>query len=225
MIVDSSSLGGPTEHRPADSAWIEASVERRVKPTGADNHPLRLTVRRVPGGARPGRWTGAPSCRRRTGDTPSQSEGQHLTGGQSATVKGSEGRTINVHRVDSQAILSERRGPSEGGLPGSARRDMQGAAEALVDSRTRRIVPGGEWRTTALGAGRRAGQSCVCTSDTPLKVAAYLEGVEDGLCSCVCVSDDLRDKHVCRRRRGKECERLGVSTSFLSSVFVVMISC
>ena len=30
------------------------------------------------------------------------------------------------------------------GLPGSARRAMQGAAAALVDSRTRRIVPGGE---------------------------------------------------------------------------------
>ena len=49
-----------------------------------------------------------------------------------------------MQRVDSQAILSERRGPSEGGLPGSARRAMQGAAAALVDSRTRRIVPGGE---------------------------------------------------------------------------------
>ena len=58
-----------------------------------------------------------------------------------ATVKGSEERTISVQRVDSQAILSERRGPSEGGLPGSA---LQGAAAALVDSRTRRIMPGGE---------------------------------------------------------------------------------
>ena len=142
MIVGSSCLDGLTGHR-ADSAWIKASVERRVKPTGAGTH--QLTARRVPGGARPGRWTGVPLRRRRTGtNTPWQLEGQHLTGGRSATVKGSEGRTINVQRVDSQAILSERRGPSEGGLPGSARRAMQGAAAALVDSRTRRILPGGE---------------------------------------------------------------------------------
>ena len=116
MIVGSSCLDGLTGHR-ADSAWIEASVERRVKPTGAGTH--QLTARRVPGGARPGRWTGVPLRRRRTGaNTPRQLEGQHLTGGRSATVKGSEGRTISVQRVDSQAILSERRGPSEGGLPG-----------------------------------------------------------------------------------------------------------
>ena len=47
-----------------------------------------------------------------------------------------------MQRVDSQAILSERRGLSEGGLPGSARRAGQDAAAAL--SRTRTIVPGGE---------------------------------------------------------------------------------
>ena len=51
-IVGSSCLDGVTGHR-ADSAWIEASVERRIKPTGAGTY--QLTACRVPGGARPGR--------------------------------------------------------------------------------------------------------------------------------------------------------------------------
>ena len=209
MVVGSGCLDGPTGH-PADSAWIEASVERRVKPTGAGTH--QLTARRVPGGARPGRWTGVPCRTRRTGaNTPWQLEGQHLTGGRSATVRGSEGRTISVQRVDSQAILSVRRGPSEGGLPGSARRAKQGAAAALVDSRTRRIVPGGE---------------CLCGEPPHFTRACQLDGAAFALRislkwphatskrsrTAVLVDERVRDKRVCRRRRGKECERLSGST-------------
>ena len=61
MIVGSSCLDGLTGHR-ADSAWIEASVQRRVKPTGAGTH--QHTARRVPGGARPERWTRVPLRRK-----------------------------------------------------------------------------------------------------------------------------------------------------------------
>ena len=159
IVIGSSCLDGLTGH-PADSAWIEASVERRVKPTGAGT--FQLAARCVPGGARPGHWTGVPYRSRKTGtNTPWQLEGQHLTSGQSATVRGSEGRTISVQRVDSQAILFERRGLSEGGLPGSARRAMQSVAAALVDSRTRRIVPGGE---------------CLCGEPSHLSQAYQLDG-------------------------------------------------
>ena len=86
-----------------------------------------------------------------------------------------------MQRVDSQAILSERRGPSEGGLPGSARRAKQGAAAALVDSRTRGIVPGGECLCGEPPHFRRACQ--LDGAAFALKISLkwrYLEAVEDG---------------------------------------------
>ena len=62
-----------------------ASVNRRVKPTGAEGERV-WTASRVPGGARPGCRTGLLCHRRRTGvNTPSQSEGEHLTGGRAPT--------------------------------------------------------------------------------------------------------------------------------------------
>ena len=137
MIIGSSCLDGPTGYS-VDSAWIKASVECCVKLTGAGTHQLTAH------GARPRHWTGVSYSRRWMGaNTPWQLEGQHQTDGRSAAVIGSEGKTISVQRVDTQAILSEWRGPSEGGLSGSARRAMLGAAAALVDSRICRIVPGG----------------------------------------------------------------------------------
>ena len=90
---------------------------------------------------------------------------------------------------------------------------MQGAAAALVDSRTRRIVPGGE---------------CLCGEPPHLEQADQLRELrlhsERFLSSWPRTSKQSRtaefqlvdvcvhDKHVCRRRRGKECERLGGST-------------
>ena len=83
--VGSGCLDGPGVHRSADSTWSEPSVDRRVKPTDAEGERVR-TASRVPGGARPGRRTGVPCRRRRTGvNTPSQSEGEHLTGGRAPT--------------------------------------------------------------------------------------------------------------------------------------------
>ena len=83
--VGSGCLDGPGVHRSADSTRSEPSVNRRVKPTGAEGERVR-TASRVPRRARPGRRTGVPCCRRRTGvNTPSQSEGEHLTGGRAPT--------------------------------------------------------------------------------------------------------------------------------------------
>ena len=51
-----------------------------------------------------------------------RAEEQHPTRGPSATVEGSKRKTEqNSHEVDSQAILLQGRGPSEGGLPGCPR--------------------------------------------------------------------------------------------------------
>ena len=138
MVVGSSSLDGPRVHRSADSAWIEPSVDGRVKPTGAET--VR-TVCRAPGRAWPGRWTGVPCRRRRTGaNTPSQSEGEHLADGQSPTVRGSE-RTTNHTRLSDNPVRAER--AERGRTPRVRARAMQSAAEALVDSHTHRIVPPG----------------------------------------------------------------------------------
>ena len=48
----------------------------------------------------------------------------------------------------------------------------------------------------------------------------YIEAVEDGLSLFQLVDKHVNDKNVCRRRRGKECETLGVSTCSLSVTYV-----
>ena len=86
-----------------------------------------------------------------------------------------------------------RRGPGEGGLP------------------THRIVPGGEQRTTG---SRRSERAELRTSfEEALSREAAISNVGDGYF----VDEHVHDKHVCHRRRGKECERLGVSTVSLMS--------
>ena len=177
------------------------------------NH--QLTARRVTGGARPGRWMGVPLRRRRTGaNTPWQLEGQHLT----------DRRSV----CHSQRIGGKDHQCAEGGLSGNPVRAERaergwtprvraeghagrgGGASGLpnLQDRARRRVPA--WRTTALGASRPAERAAFALHKNSLKVAAYLEAVEDGCFSSV--DERVHDKHVCRRRRGKECERLGVST-------------
>ena len=128
IVVGSGCLDGPGVHRSADSTRSGPSVDRRVKPTGAEGERVR-TASRVPGGARPGRRVGVPCRRWRTGEnTPSQSKGENLTGGQAPTSQGSESGSRAV--VLSGNPVRPRRGPGEGGLP------------------THRTVPGGERRTT-----------------------------------------------------------------------------
>ena len=78
-------LDGPGVHRSADSKQSEPSIDRCVKPTGAEGEQVR-TASHVRGRVRPGRRTGVPCRRRHTGvNTPSQSEGEHLTGGHAPT--------------------------------------------------------------------------------------------------------------------------------------------
>ena len=143
-------------HRSADSAWIEPSIDGRVKLTGAKT--VR-TVCRVPGRAWPGRWMGVPCRRRRTGaNTPSQSEGEHLADGQSPTVRGSE-RTTNHTRLSGNPVRAER--AERRRTPSVRARAIQSVAEALVDSHTHRIVPVGEWRPPHVWRSAvQAGQSC-----------------------------------------------------------------
>ena len=87
IVVGSGCLDGPGVHRSADSTRSGPSVDRRVKPTGAEGERVR-TASRVPGGARPGRRVGVPCRRWRTGEnTPSQSRGENLTGGQAPTSR------------------------------------------------------------------------------------------------------------------------------------------
>ena len=179
MVVGSGSLDGPRVHRSADSAWIEPSVDGRVKPTGTET--VR-TVCRAPGRAWPGRWTGVPCRRRRTGaNTPSQSEGEHLADGQSPTVRGSE-RTTNHTRLSGNPVRAER--AERRRTPRVRARAMQSAAEALVDSHTHRIVPVGEWRTTACMEKRNTSWSELCaSSDGNLSRRLNTSSVEGGLFS------------------------------------------
>jgi len=152
------------------------------------------TASRVPGRARPGRRTGVPCRRRRTVvNTPSQSEGEHLTGGRAPTQ--SEERRVDGERWYSRAILSERG-------EGQARADSAHTGSCQKES--------GE-PPEADGASMRAGRSCAQASST-LKGSSHIE--------CrrwLLVDERVRDKHVCRRRRRMECERLGVSTVSLMS--------
>ena len=152
--VGSSCLDGPRVHRAGDSGWIEFSVDGRA--TGAET---TRTVSCVPGGAWPGRSAvqlAAGKCTRLL-----QSEGQQPTGGRAVTVRGSEGKTNCTCEVDSQVILFDGRGPSEGGLPGSRRGGPWRRTEALVDSSTRRIRA---WRVATKASGAsRARQSCAQT--------------------------------------------------------------
>ena len=90
-----------------------------------------------------------------------QSEGQQPTGSRAVTVRGLEGKTNCTCEVDSQVILFDGRGPSEGGLPGSRRGGPWRRTEALVDSSTRRIWA---WRVATKASGViRARQSCAQT--------------------------------------------------------------
>ena len=80
----------------------------------------------------------ALGCRtgRRCAHTRAEFEKQHPTRGLSATVEGSERKTKqSSHEVDSQTILLQGRGPSEGGLPGCPRGVP---CRRAVDSYTRR---------------------------------------------------------------------------------------
>ena len=67
---------------------------------------------------------------------------QHPTRGRSATVEGSERKTKqNSHEVDSQAILLQGRGPSEGGLPGCPRGvPCRRAVDSCTHRSGRRVV-------------------------------------------------------------------------------------
>ena len=115
-------------HRAGDSGWIEFNVDGRA--TGAET---TRTVACVPGGAWPGRSAvqlAAGKCTRLL-----QSEGQQPTGGRAVTVRGSEGKTNCTCEVDSQVILFDGRGPSEGRAPRvTARRAMEayGGASGLL---------------------------------------------------------------------------------------------
>ena len=182
MIVGSSCLDGLTGHR-ADSAWIEASVERRIKPTGTGTH--QLTACRVPGGARPGRYIdrsaapqeadgrkhslavgrAAPDRRsvchsQRIGGKDHQCAGGGLSGNPVRAESAERGRTP---RVSAEGHAG--RGGGASGLPNP-------------QDRARRRVP--VWRTTALGAGRPAEGAAFALRKISLKLAAYLEAVEDG---------------------------------------------
>jgi len=127
-------------------------------------------------------------------NTPSQSEGEHLTGGRALTQ--SEDRRVDGERWYSRAILSDR-----------------GEGQARANSQ-HRIVPEGGRRTTGSGRSKRASWAELRTSfEEALSREAAISRVEDGYF----VDERVRDTHVCRRRRRKECERLGVSTVSLMS--------
>ena len=67
-------------------------------------------------------WTHCGACCTGQRCAHARAEEQHPTRGPSATVEGSKRKTEqNSHEVDSQAILLQGRGPSEGGLPGCPR--------------------------------------------------------------------------------------------------------
>ena len=85
-------------HRGGDSGWIEFSIDGHV--TGAET---TWTVAYVPGGAWPGRSAVELAAGKCTWLL--QSEGQQPTGTNCTRV------------VDSQVILFDGRGPSEGGRP------------------------------------------------------------------------------------------------------------
>ena len=89
---------------------------------------------------------------------------------------------------------------------------MQGAAAALVDSRTRRIMPGGECLCGDPPYLEQVDQlSAFALRKNSLKLAAY-PLKQSRTTEFQLVDERVHDKHVCRRRRGKESERLGVST-------------
>jgi len=188
--VGSGCLDGPGVHRSADSTRSERSVDRRVKPTGAEGERVR-TASRVPGRARPGRRTGVPCRRRRTVvNTPSQSEGEHLTGGQAPTQ--SQDRRVDGERWYSRAILSDRG-------EGQSRADSQHTGSCQEES--------GEPPERACELGGAAHKLRALSRE------AAISSVGDGYL----VDERVRDKHVCRRRRRMECERLGVSSVSLMS--------
>ena len=181
--IGSSCLDGPRVHRAGDSGWIKISVDSRA--TGAEK---TRTVSCVPDGAWPGRSAvqlAAGKCTRLL-----QSEGQQPTGGQAVTVRGSEGKTNCTCEVDSQVILFDGRGPSEGRLPGSWRGGPWRHTEALVDSSTRKIRA---WRVVTKASGAsQARQSCAQTPrDFSLSRRPDISCVEDGRFS-VYVTEDGR---------------------------------
>ena len=208
MIVSSSYLDGLTGHC-ANSAWIEASVERRVKPTGAGTH--QLTARRVPGGARPGR-SAAPqeadgrkhslAVGRAAPDRRSVCHSQRIGGKDHQCAEGGlSGNPVRVERA-------ERGRTPRVSAEGHAGRGGDASGLPNLQDRARRRVS--VWRTTALGAGRPAKGAAFALrkirSSWP-RISKQLRTAEFQL-----VDERVHDKHVCRKRRRKECERLGVST-------------
>ena len=115
IVVVSSCLDGPRVHRPADIAWMEARVDSR-QVTGAGT--TKLAARDLPGVARPGRITVRAALARTLERKSSTRRAVRLL--QSKDRRGRPNRTRTTE-VDSQAILLQGRGPSEGGLPGCPR--------------------------------------------------------------------------------------------------------